>query len=36
MLRGAVVERGPSSAVFVTPQADYTKKLVAATPMLGA
>jgi len=32
MSQGAIVERGPSEAIYEAPQHDYTKKLLAAIP----
>ncbi|MFJ5957612.1 dipeptide ABC transporter ATP-binding protein [Paenarthrobacter sp. NPDC092416] len=32
--RGEVVEHGPTQAVFLTPQQDYTRQLVEATPII--
>ncbi len=36
MYRGRVVETGPADAVLGAPQHDYTRALLAATPMAGA
>lgn len=32
MQHGAVVERGPKTALFAAPQQDYTKLLLSAVP----
>jgi peptide/nickel transport system ATP-binding protein len=32
MQKGRVVERGPPSQIFLKPQSDYTRELVAAIP----
>jgi peptide/nickel transport system ATP-binding protein len=35
MRRGRIVEEGPTESVFRSPQHDYTKELLAATPRIG-
>jgi len=32
MSEGAIVERGPSEAIYAAPQHEYTRKLMAAIP----
>lgn len=36
MHRGAIVEQGPSEAIYTRPQADYTKLLLSSVPSLDA
>lgn len=36
MFKGQIVERGPAETVLVSPQEEYTKRLIAAVPRIGS